>query len=151
MPEDLWARSGMCPAESAVMLAATSKRVRGLLGRMQRRLPAAVKVRGDASMESVAGGLPRLQAWCSVVRLDASGLRMGTGGVRMLAGVLGQCSSLATLNLDGNKIDDDEMVLLRDSWLGLFLWRTDSGLRKGPGLILHHPCNPRVLFHGNAV
>ena len=25
LPEDLWARSGMCPAESAVMLAATSK------------------------------------------------------------------------------------------------------------------------------
>ena len=36
LPEDLWARSGMCPAERVVMLAATSKRVRGLLGRLQR-------------------------------------------------------------------------------------------------------------------
>ena len=90
LPEDLWARSGMCQAESAVMLAATSKQVRGLLGGMQRRLPAAVKVRKGVMMESVAGGLPRLLAWCSVVRLDASGLRMGAGGVRMLAGVLGQ-------------------------------------------------------------
>ena len=104
LPEDLWARSGMCPAESAVMLAATSKRVRGLLGRMQRRLPAAVKVRKGASMEAVAGGLPGLLAWCSVVRLDASGLRMGAGGVRMLSGVLGQCSSLATLDLGYNNI-----------------------------------------------
>jgi hypothetical protein len=99
LPEDLWARSGMCPAERAVKLAATSKRVRGLLGRMQRRLPAAVKVRKGASMEAVAGGLPGLLAWCSVVRLDASGLRMGAGGVRMLSGVLGQCSALATLDL----------------------------------------------------
>ena len=107
LPEDLWARSGMCPAESAVKLAATSKRVRGLLGRMQRRLPAAVKVRKGASMEAVAGGLPGLLAWCSVVRLDASGLRMGAGGVRMLSGVLGQCSSLATLDLEGNFIGDE--------------------------------------------
>ena len=104
LPEDLWARSGMCPAERVVMLAATSKRVRGLLGRMQRRVPAVVSVRRRASMESVAGGLPRLLAWCSVVRLDASGLRMGAGGVRMLSGVLGQCSSLVTLDLGGNGI-----------------------------------------------
>ena len=104
LPEDLWARSGMCPAESAVMLAATSKQVRGLLGRLQRRLPAAVQVRRGMSMESVAGGLPRLLAWCSVVRLDARGLRMGAGGVRMLAAVLGQCASLATLDLGGNDI-----------------------------------------------
>ena len=34
LPEDLWARSGMCPAERVVKLAATSKRVWGLLGRM---------------------------------------------------------------------------------------------------------------------
>ena len=107
LPEDLWARSGMCPAERVVMLAATSKRVRGLLGRMQRRLPAAVKVRKGASMEAVVGGLPGLLAWCSVVRLDASGLRMGAGGVRMLSGVLGQCSSLATLDLGENHIGDE--------------------------------------------
>ena len=51
--------------ESAVMLAATSKQVRGLLVRMQRRLPAAVRVRSRASMESVASGLPRLLAWAA--------------------------------------------------------------------------------------
>ena len=107
LPEDLWARSGMCPAESAVMLAATSKRVRGLLGRMQRRLPAAVRVRRRASIESVASGLPRLLAWCSVVSLDVSEHRMGAKGVRILAGALGQCSSLTTLNLGSNDIGDE--------------------------------------------
>ena len=89
LPEDLWARSGMCPAERVVMLAATSKRVRGLLGRLQRRVPAVVRVRKGVSMESVASGLPRLLAWCSVVRLDVSGLWMGVEGVRILAEVLG--------------------------------------------------------------
>ena len=104
LPEDLWARSGMCPAESAVMLAATSKRVRGLLGRMQRRVPAVVRVRKEVSMESVAGGLPRLLAWCSVVRLDLSSRGIGAKGVTILARVLGQCSSLATLDLGCNNI-----------------------------------------------
>ena len=104
LPEDLWARSGMCPAERVVMLAATSKRVRGLLGRLQRRVPAVVRVRKDVSMESVASGLPRLLAWCSVVRLDVSGRWMGVEGVRILARVLGQCSSLATLDLGNNRI-----------------------------------------------
>ena len=103
--EDLWTRGVLCPPERLVMLGATSKRVREtLLGRLQRRMPAAVRVTRPASMGTVASGLPGLLAWCSVVRLDASGLRMGAGGVRMLSGVLGQCSSLATLTLGGNRI-----------------------------------------------
>ena len=118
LPEDLWARSGMCPAESAVMLAATSKQVRGLLGRMQRHLPAAVKVRRGLSTVSVADGLPRLLMWCSVERLDCSrrfleGNGMGDEGVRILGGVLGQCSSLATLDLDDNRIHDHVIALVQ--------------------------------------
>ena len=107
LPEDLWARSGMCPAERVVMLAATSKRVRGLLGRLQRRVPAVVRVRKGVSMELVARRLPRLLAWCSVVRLDVSWRGMGVEGVRILARVLGQCSSLASLDLGGNHIGDE--------------------------------------------
>ena len=57
VPEELWARGVVCPAERAVMLGATSKRVRALLARMQRRVPAAVRVVGSASMDAVAGGL----------------------------------------------------------------------------------------------
>ena len=57
VPEELWARGVVCPAEWAVILGATSKRVRALLSRMQRRVPAAVCVVGFASMDAVAGGL----------------------------------------------------------------------------------------------
>ena len=53
---DLWARSGMCPSHRMVMLAATSKCVRGLLGRLQWR--ASVALRIDASMHSAASALP---------------------------------------------------------------------------------------------
>ena len=88
VPEELWARGVVCPAERAVMLGATSKRVRALLARLERRVPAAVHVVGVASMEAVIGGLVGLQGWCQVVRLDLkrggvhqSG-RKGQGGWR---------------------------------------------------------------------
>ena len=68
-------------------------------------------------MESVAGGLPRLLAWCSVVRLDASWLEMGAEGARMLAGVLGQCSALAELDLTGNDIGAEGARILLDAKL----------------------------------
>ena len=80
LPEELWARGVVCPAERAVMLGATSKRVRALLAQMQRRVPAAVHVVVGASMEAVAGGLVGLQGWCQVVRLDLTReVRAGRG------------------------------------------------------------------------
>ena len=86
------------------MLGATSKRMRALLARMQRRVPAAVRMVWRANMDAVAGGLGRLQGWCQVVRLDLKrGVHLGPGapigaeGAGRLAGVLGQCSSLVTL------------------------------------------------------
>ena len=110
LPEELWARGVVCPAERAVMLRATSRRVRALLARMQRRLPAAVRVVEIASMDAVAGGLGRLQGWCQVMRLDLN-RGQGTGaapiGARwagMLAEVLGQCSALTVLNLQHRMI-----------------------------------------------
>ena len=102
------------------MLGVTSKRVRGLLGRMQRCVPAVVRVRKDVSMESVAGGLPRLLAWCSVVKLDVSGRGIGAKGVRILAQVLGQCSSLAELDL-GSRIQmhrENTMLNLESNGIG---------------------------------
>ena len=109
VPEELWARGVVCPAERAVMLGATSKRVRALLARLERRVPAAVHVVGSASMEAVAGGLVGLQGWCQVVRLDLKrggrwGAPIGAEGAGRLAGVLGQCCSLAVLNLQRNRI-----------------------------------------------
>ena len=70
LPEELWARGMLCPAGRAVMLGATSKRVRALLARMQRGVPAAVHVVRGASMDTVTEGLVGLQKWCQVVRLD---------------------------------------------------------------------------------
>ena len=99
LPEELMARGGMFPAQSVVKLLATSKRVRRLLGRLQRRVPAAMHVKRHATAESVASGLSRVLAWCSVVSLDFCNNRIGAEGVRILAGVIGQCSSLATLNM----------------------------------------------------
>ena len=110
LPEELWARGVLCPAERAVMLGATSKRVRALLARMQRRVPAVVHVVKGASMDAVAGGLVKLQGWCQVVKLDLTrgfATRIGAEGAERLAGVLGQCSSLAVLNLAENGIGDE--------------------------------------------
>ena len=70
VPEDLWTRGVLCPPERLVMLGATSKRVRALLARMQRGVPAAVHVVRGASMDTVTEGLVGLQKWCQVVRLD---------------------------------------------------------------------------------
>ena len=117
-PEDLWARSSICPAKSAALLAATSKRVRGLLGRMQRRMPAWVRVARPASMECVARGLPGLLDCCRVVGLDLSGRAITEEGVpsdpvttkflaegaTSLAEALRQCTSLASLCLSRNHI-----------------------------------------------
>ena len=113
LDEDLWARGVVCPAERAVMLGATSKRLRALLAGLQRRVPAAVRVVGSAGMEAVAGGLRLLlmQGWCQVVRLDLNrgfrrplvdedptgGTPIGAVGARRLAEVLGQCPSLMAM------------------------------------------------------
>ena len=43
-------------------------------------------------MEAVAGGLPRLLAWCRVVRLDASGAYPAGGGLRVCAGGISACA-----------------------------------------------------------
>ena len=110
LPEDLWARGVLCPVDRVVMLGATSKRVRALLARLKRRVPAAAQVARDASMQSVVEGLPGLIEWCQVVRLtverggDAGGAAIREDGARILAGVLGQCPSLTVLQLQGNRI-----------------------------------------------
>ena len=112
LPEELWARGVVCPAERSVMLGATSKRVRELLARMQRQVPAVVRVVRGAGMEAVAAGLRGLQEWCQMVRLElkrdrTGGAPIGEAGAWRLAGALRQCSALAVLHLDGNRIGDE--------------------------------------------
>ena len=134
LPEDLWARGVVCPAERAVMLAATSKRVRTLLARLQRRVPATLRMVGIPDMgkrvvgsANVFNWLFKLQQWCQVVRLDLHKLQRGGGimmggvpisftsddrpigsiGAGLLTIALCQCSSLVALNLRANDIGDD--------------------------------------------
>ena len=98
VPEELWARGVVCPAERAVMLGATSKRVRALLARMQRRVPAAVRIARGVSLDAVAGGLGGLQGWCQWLGeaghkagMVADGGHHGAEG-REAGGVLEHCS-----------------------------------------------------------
>ena len=51
-PADLWARHGICPPQRTIMLAATSKSIRGLLAQMQRRVPARVEVKQVEGMDA---------------------------------------------------------------------------------------------------
>ena len=111
-PEDLWSCGALCPAERAVMLAATSRRVRTLMARLHKHVPAAVSVKRSACIDSVVVGLPRLLAWCQVVTMEVERIKMfdaqiGDAGMRSLAGGLGLCSALAKLNLKGNDIGAD--------------------------------------------
>ena len=74
---------------------------------MEHARRAALRVTRLASIESVASRLPRLMAWCSVVKFDLSGRGISSEGFKILARVLGQCPSLATLNLGCNHIGDE--------------------------------------------
>jgi hypothetical protein len=58
----------------------------------------------------------------SLAVLDLEYNRIGAKGAGRLAGVLGQCSSLTKLDLSRNEIDDDGIAMLRECWPG------DSGL-----------------------
>jgi hypothetical protein len=51
-----------------------------------------------------------------VLNLQRNGI--GAEGAGRLAGVLGQCSSLAKLDLSYNGIDDDGIAMLRACWPG---------------------------------
>ena len=116
LPEDLWARSQLCPRDRVLMLSATSKGVRKLLIERHWRVPTAVRVRPCASVESVAEGLKSLMAsrWCSVVSLEWergtrqdgvwTGVPIKEEGARSLTQVLWECSSITMLNLGGNDI-----------------------------------------------
>ena len=61
LPEELWARGLLCPAECALMLGATSKGVRAALARL--RVPATDAVVGQEEAAAVAG---LLEDWRTV-------------------------------------------------------------------------------------
>ena len=102
LPEDLWARGVVCPAERAVMLGATSKRVRKLLARLQRRVPATARVvRTDFGKDKGwTFGLFRMQEWCQVVRLDLNKLQRRWG-------IMMEGAPIDTMDIFGGHIGDD--------------------------------------------
>jgi Ran GTPase-activating protein (RanGAP) involved in mRNA processing and transport len=51
----------------------------------------------------------------SLATLDLGYNNIGAEGAGSLAGVLGQCSSLATLDLEGNDIGDEGIAMIRMS------------------------------------
>ena len=100
MPEEVARR--IVPAERAVMLLSVSRAMREAIKRV--RPVARVKVKMLQTMERVEGGLPAMSQWLLVTTLDLSFLRIEYEGAERLAAVLGQCPSLAHLNLGENGI-----------------------------------------------
>jgi hypothetical protein len=86
--QELWASGRLCPPERAVMLTATSKRVRALLAWMNLRLPASVSVHCaiGPSRRPPCRACARGVAW---VALDMSGVRAVRRGCRGVAGGAG--------------------------------------------------------------
>ena len=115
LPADLWVRHGICPPQRAIMLAATSKRIRGLLAQLQRKVPARVQV---TRVEGLDMGLPRMLTLLGITALEVQRLNLGDEGAGRLAGVLGQCGALAHLDLEFNDIGADGVSVLCASWRG---------------------------------
>jgi len=71
-----------------------------------------IKAKRGTSVAKLEGGLVGLQQWCLVTSLDLLAIRTGFEGAGRLAAVLGQCPSLAHLDLDYNGIRDSTLLLL---------------------------------------
>jgi hypothetical protein len=85
------------PAERAVLLLSVSREVREAVESV--RPAAQVKAKRGQGMETVESGLSALSRWCRITALDLSSLSIEAEGAGRLAAVLGQCTSLARLNL----------------------------------------------------
>ena len=95
MEEELARR--VIPAERAVMMRQVSKTVRTAMGRVQP--PAMIKVKKNQGMERVAEGLREMTRWARITAIDLADCQMKAEGAGRLAAVLGQCPSLAHLDL----------------------------------------------------
>ena len=92
------------PAERAVMLRRVSRSMRAAMEVIK---PAGViRVKRGQGEEEVTASLVRMMQWCRITALNLSGTgwRLGREGMERLAAVLGQCASLAHLNLRGNSL-----------------------------------------------
>jgi hypothetical protein len=102
------------PAERAVMLRRVSRGARGALAAVQ---PAAkVQVKQAHRIAGLAGILEKMLSWCRITVLQLCGELGGElADVEGVVGVLGQCGSLAHLDLSGNSIRAEGAGRLRAS------------------------------------
>ena len=90
------------PAKRAVMMQQVSKTVRRAMERV--KPPAIIKVQKKQGMERVAEGLREMTRWARITAIDLADCQIKAEGAGRLAAVLGQCPSLAHLNLRDNFI-----------------------------------------------
>ena len=104
MEEELAIR--LIPQERCVMLLQVSKTMRTAMQRVSP--PAMIKVTFETLQgqrpESVKNAMLNMMKWCRVTAFDLSWTNIQADGVERLAAVLGQCASLAHLNLGPNEI-----------------------------------------------
>ena len=96
MEEELAIR--IIPGERSVMLLQVSKTMRTAMQRV--RPPAMIKVKRGQRPESVENAMLNMMKWCRITAIDLFDANIKADGVGRLAAVLGQCASLAHLNLD---------------------------------------------------
>ena len=90
------------PAKRAVMMQQVSKTVRWAMERV--KPPAMIKVKENQGMERVAEGLRQMTRWARITAIDLVACEIEAEGKGRLAEGLGQCSSLAHLNLGINTV-----------------------------------------------
>ena len=100
MEEELATR--IIPGERSVMLLQVSKTMRTAMQRV--RPPAMIKVKKGQQTGGVENAILDMMKWCRITAIDLSYAKKGAEGAGRLAAVLGQCASLAHLDLCRNGI-----------------------------------------------
>ena len=95
------------PEERSVMLLQVSKTMRTAMQRVSP--PAMIKVRKGQTFltKNIQSAILDMMKWCRITAINLSNARIGAEGAGGLAAVLGQCASLAHLNLRANGIGDE--------------------------------------------
>ena len=92
----------LIPAKRGMMMLRVSKGTRTAM--MAAQPPAVIQVKADQDPTNVLDAIPRVMEWCKITSIDLSKMKMPTKKAEKLAEVIGECSSLAHLNLNGNEI-----------------------------------------------
>ena len=104
------------PGERIVMLLQVSKTMRTAMQRVSP--PAMIDVKRGQRPESVKNAMLNMMKWCRITTIRGRfGKTIQADGVGRLAAVLGQCASLAHLDLGENKIGDALLIWLMSSMI----------------------------------